>query len=650
MNPVSSNIQDLFVQEKRFTVPHFQRPYVWKHDDQWKPLWEDVSRIADEFLRRASGDEAPLPHFLGAVVLAPQTVQVNQIAALDIVDGQQRLTTLQVLLAAVRDLFRTEGYGDDAEDLHDLVHPRRRRVGPERFKVWPTNADRSAYEAVLTAGSREEVDAQFPIPRTRRKIKERAARLADAYITFYDAAYAYVHADDPADLPPPQPNGSEESEGESVIASAEEEQVSARRRARVVALHDALLQGLRLVVIGLDAHDDPQVIFESLNGHGEPLHPSDLLRNFVFQQVDRVQQVDRAPGQSAEDIYERYWAPFEEPFWRIEQKQGRLKRPRSDLFFFHFLTLHTERDFRVTHLFQEFKTWWKKQKGDASGGDITPLLESIRSTGAVFQDILLVNEGREVPFSPRTQAFLERLRVLDLTTVYPLILGLLSVRRDLTTVERDRAFEVLESYLIRRMVCRLDTKNYNRLFVELLPKAKHTPSPAQAITEHLLNTGGGDSVRWPDDDEFRKAWLANPLYQFGRDGRVRMLLLALEAAHSTHFQEHVELTPSFLTVEHVLPQAYYPHYPIEEPSWEKTIRREQMLHTIGNLTLLTHRLNSSVSNGPFTEKAVAIAGQSKLALNVYFQGHGESAAWAEEDILARGEALFAYAHTIWPRP
>ena len=75
-----------------------------------------------------------------------------------------------------------------------------------------------------------------------------------------------------------------------------------------------------------------------------------------------------------------------------------------------------------------------------------------------------------------------------------------------------------------------------------------------------------------------------------------------------------------------------------------------MLHTFGNLTLLTQGLNSSVSNGPFVRKRPAITAQSQLLLNAYFQRFGDGDRWAAPEILVRGQELFKVALGVWPRP
>src|SRR2546427_2842427 len=89
----------VFMQPQRLVVPLFQRPYVWNEENQWEPLWNDVVRVADRVL--AAPNNKHNPHFLGAVVLQQLPTPTGLMSERTIIDGQQRLTTLQLLLDAM---------------------------------------------------------------------------------------------------------------------------------------------------------------------------------------------------------------------------------------------------------------------------------------------------------------------------------------------------------------------------------------------------------------------------------------------------------------------------------------------------------------------------------------------------------------------
>jgi hypothetical protein len=102
MKPDKLTVHDLFQKERRYVVPLYQRSYVWTREDQWEPLWEDIERQAEACLE-AENHVARRSHFLGAIVLNVAKIVGSSVARSEIIDGQQRLTTLQLFLAALRD-------------------------------------------------------------------------------------------------------------------------------------------------------------------------------------------------------------------------------------------------------------------------------------------------------------------------------------------------------------------------------------------------------------------------------------------------------------------------------------------------------------------------------------------------------------------
>ncbi len=141
--------REVFYQPQRLMVPLFQRPYVWGEDGQWAPLWEDIQRLAG----RRVNLEGHAPHFLGAVVVQQLMGEIGTLPVRTVIDGQQRLTTLQLLLSAVYEQVRLAGFESIARQVQDLVeNPEHFTSHPEdRFKVWPTNRDRPAFNEVMAA-------------------------------------------------------------------------------------------------------------------------------------------------------------------------------------------------------------------------------------------------------------------------------------------------------------------------------------------------------------------------------------------------------------------------------------------------------------------------------------------------------------------
>jgi hypothetical protein len=147
MEALVRSVQELFSGQHRFVVPPYQRPYVWTEELQWEPFWEDIERITDS---RLAGEDQR--HFLGAIVIRREKTPVGGITEWSVIDGQQRLTTLQLLMSALAAAAAAAGQDLERRRLEQLLwHPEHDAVGDERFKFWPTSVNQAAFREVLEA-------------------------------------------------------------------------------------------------------------------------------------------------------------------------------------------------------------------------------------------------------------------------------------------------------------------------------------------------------------------------------------------------------------------------------------------------------------------------------------------------------------------
>ncbi|CAN0532216.1 unnamed protein product, partial [Laminaria digitata] len=404
---------------------------------------------------------------------------------------------------------------------------------------------------------------------------------------------------------------------------------------RAYAILEALRKHLQLVVIELEEGDDPQVIFETLNARGIALLPSDLVRNYVFLQAGRNDE-------NADDLYTGLWRDYDDRpaeaghpdgtrFWKVEERQGRLKRTRLDLFLYHYVLSRSEAPFSLNHLYEAFREWWETDRSRR----VEDELAELRRHSDLFAQLIIP------PGDSRLDRFAERLKTLDTAMLYPVLLYLLGTPGRMKEGDLVGIVEDLESYVVRRMVCNLPTNNYNKFFLGLVRRLKQHEVVNRTHVQSFLLDGRGPAAEWPSDAAFERAWLNNPAYELLKRGRAAMVLEALEEAMRSNKTEGIQYKDP-LTVEHVLPQQWQEQdYPLPAPAHgedEDAVRsrRETLLHSFGNLTLLTQPLNSSVSNGPFLSKRDQIAEHSLLKMNTAFRGLSE---WGEADIRARGSEL-----------
>jgi hypothetical protein len=605
-----ATIADIFGLPRRYAVPLFQRPYVWEKQAQWEPLWEDVRRLADA--ARVGGN--PQPHFLGSIVLEKGEDQ-SYPERRNVIDGQQRLTTLQILLKAAHDAFATIGELDRATQLRSLL--RNHAIGTvdeeQTFKVLPTNVDREGYRAIMLAAKMEDL----------ANIK---GRISDAYRYFHGEIAGWLAANAPG---PGQARD---------------------------ALFVTLNQRFKCVVLDLDQTDEAQVIFETLNARGTPLLPADLVKNWLLREVER-----RGLHSNLDHLYGETWQQFDRDheFWRKLSGRGHAARARIDTYLANYLGLQLRRPVPATHLYSEFLALQKKYDppgGVASGQQAIDPVERLRDLKRHTEAFRRVDEAVE---PGRIGTFLHRLKAMDVVSLTPFLLMVFD-RRGQDEQLIVPSLEALESFLVRRMICGLDTRGYNYLFVELLAHvsgAVDDSMVANAVGEFLTRSDAENS-RWPSDEEFTQAWLSQPLYKRLTRPRLRMLLLAFEHEfHSAH-AETVVISDKDLQIEHILPQSWEAHWPLPDgvESTAAAHNRGALLHTIGNLTLVTKKLNPSMSNAPWiasstggTSKRAALNDHSVLRLN-HLLVEGNPDAWDEKRIVDRSTLLAKRAISIWPGP
>lgn len=599
--------QMVFMQPQRLIVPLFQRPYVWNQENQWEPLWNDVVRVTDRVLSQPA--DRHHPHFLGAVVLQQVQKQTGQMQERTIIDGQQRLTTLQLFLDALHGELISVGARAPAMRIEPLVvNAEPFRSKPEdRFKVWPTNRDRPAFNAVMAA----EVPADYD------HVGHKGERMVEAHRFFAEQAREWLTRG-----------------GLDLVQT------------RAAALETVVRDLLQVVVIDLAAEENAQEIFETLNARGAQLTAADLIKNFIFQRL-------LESGTNVEDSYQKYWKDFETGFWETEIGVGRVKYPRSSIFLNHWLVARTGEEIVAREVFNRFKRYADHDSSLPMDG----ILLQVHSASRVYRDFIDSASTATGPIS-RLGLFGYRTGVLESEVIKPLVLHLLDPEQQaIPEAQLIKALEVLESWMVRRMLVRATTKNYNLVISELVASLQRGDRAiaGDKIEEFLARQSSG-SRYWPDDSEIRSELDDLLAYRRLRRGRLRMVLEAIEDHKRGWMDGQAGLGDERVargkyTIEHVMPRKWLAHWPLPEGSSSES-NRDQIIHTLGNLTLVTSRLNSKVSNGPWLgtgSKRDGLEAHDVLLLNREFlKSAGD--VWGEEEIQLRTRDLARTIIEIWPVP
>lgn len=592
MDAGTHSLRVIFGQDRRHVVPLYQRPYVWGQQVQWAPLWEDLREIAE----RALAGQPPRPHFMGAIVLDQADVPYGTVETRWVIDGQQRLTTLQIVLEAFSDCCGAHGF-----EAHDRAAKRLTRnddplitEDDHKFKIWPTNADQEHFRRVMNAGNPKEVLTAYKMP----SVAYVGHPIADAYLFFFRQIDAWF----------------------------KDEAGKAEDRAK--ALFAGLKDAIRLVVIDLKEGDDAQLIFETLNARGTPLLPSDLVKNYLF-----IKAADQ--GLDREKLYKKYWEPFDTDagYWRQIVGRGHSQRARLDLFIQHYLTLKTRDEVPVAHLYAVFKTFAAKKVNTSAEEHLADL----KRYATIYRSFDSLNpqslEGR----------FFRRLTAMDVGTALPFLLEIFHRLEDQKPALQT-CLRQLESFLVRRMVCQMNTRAYNRLFKDLLKTFDETDVLLPVRLEKELSSGTAEYNIWPSDAEVLQSLRETPIYRTLVRERVRMLLEALNDGLQAEKSEQV--INETLTIEHLMPQTWTTHWSLPEGHSDAEIaERNQLVHTLGNLTLLNRKLNPAISNGKWHDKRKEIHAYSLLNLNRQLPPE-----WSDETIKSRTEELAYLTTKIWDAP
>lgn len=245
MHATEQTPKQLLTGDPQFAIPLYQRTFAWQRE-QVQLLWDDIAEQVEALDEATPG----AGHFLGSVVLAPTTQAVGEVTRWVVVDGQQRLTTLSLALAALRDHIRPEA-PRDADRIHRQFLVNEYQEGPGHFKIMPTQADRSDYELVIEGNG-----------------SEARGNIGEVYRVFRELLVGRY------------------SPGQS---------------ARWRSLEQAITERLDLVAITADNTDNVHRIFQSLNNTGMSLTQGDLLRNYIFMLLPTT----------GDEVYRRVWHPME---------------------------------------------------------------------------------------------------------------------------------------------------------------------------------------------------------------------------------------------------------------------------------------------------------------------------------------------------
>ncbi len=557
MKASDTNLLHLLNGTKQFLIPIFQRTYRWKEDNCLQ-LFQDVIRVG--------GAEYIDSHFIGSVVTIPDQAGQASLARFQVIDGQQRLTTITLFILAL--LKKAKEFGKDSIAGAMLEGIK------EDFLINRHYKDDDRYRLVLTQGD---------FPALKSLIEETALtdNASKIVINNFQLFCDFLDSDEKIEL--------------------------------------AYKGLLKLKVVDVTLHtgqDDPQAIFESLNSTGLDLSQADLIRNFVLMRQKHDVQVD---------MYQRYWFPMEQLF--LKHENNRFDRFMQD---FLSLSMNSNTLMKARDVYPQFKQWFLETQYEEKDCKVEDLLKRLLQSARHYAAISLLNEGDK----DLLVTFRDLRKLVEVASPTVMKLYQCYEAEQLSKSDFIVAVRYLESYILRRLVCGMETRSLGNIFAALAQKIE-AAKPLESLKVALARLSKNN--RYPSDTEFKEGLVNKDLYES------RICKFVLERLENGTSKE--KLDTKDLTIEHIMPQNKN-----LKPGWQAMLGddwknvQETWLHRLGNLTLTGY--NSKYSDEEFKDKKEMTDGfdTSPLRLNLELKNNTE---WNVTKMTERGSRLSKEAVKVW---
>lgn len=576
INANKDYLKSFFQTNIQYIVPFFQRSYVWDSEN-WEILWENINQVYSEYKKNENQE-----HFIGTLIIKQRQAEKIGENKYDLIDGQQRLTTISLLLKAMSDSCNNE-LPKLKIKLDELVVFEDTKEN-KFIRILPSRLDKPYFESIMFGNGTNGLDQNHKIFRAYQFFLNKVKDFSDY----------------------------EKDE-----------------------LKDIILNKVPIISMMLSADDDEQVIFDTINSLGVKLTTAELLKNYIFKE-DELQ-----------NLYEKLWqTTFEQDdeqmsFWNKDKTSGRIIRTNIEVLLYCYLIILTQEEVKLERLFNEYKKWLtNKTVNDKKG-----FLISLKNYAESYYTLPEGNELNEISFSEGEKVFFHIIENISVTTAYPLILYIYNKVSDFN--ERLKFLKILESYLVRRNVCRLTTKNYNNLFISILQKLKNIESENSYFSiddfKSILYSFAEETNLFPDDIKFKNAFLSSELSN--QNAREILFCISLYQK-SSDLSDVQKLCSSSFSVEHIMPKQWQQNWAEKQINEAEILKRDRAVLKLGNLTLITKRLNSKLKNSSWIEKKRILKEYSSLKITADYL---DLVQWDESTINTRALNLYEISLKIWKR-
>jgi uncharacterized protein with ParB-like and HNH nuclease domain len=407
---------------------------------------------------------------------------------------------------------------------------------------------------------------------------------------------------------------------------------------------DTLMAHIVFIAIELQQQDDEQVIFDTINSLGVRLTTAELLKNYFFTEAHREE-------------YEQFWMPIFEKdrdvinYWDSTVSAGRMRRSNIDAFFAAYLNIkihdpkigvdaeHKAIYRRADSIFSNYKDLINTYRLDKKD-----LLWEIMEYAEIYKSNINPDiDSVELPGKPCVERINFLISVMDNSTMLPYVLYVL--RNVRSASERNLIFGYLESYIVRRQLCKSENNSYSDLFSENL--VGNQILTLEALKDYIENKGEIQALSLPNDERIRESLLDTD----HPNKRGLAILFLMETRLRSGRPHATKLYPfEEYSLEHLMPKKYEKNWPLIDGYDEDA--RKFLINTLGNMAILPQRLNSSISNAKWKVKKEGNKKQNGIAYYasdlVTLKNVIKKKDWNETTIIERAEWLAEVAVRIWP--
>ena len=537
--------------EQILEIPFFQRAYVW-NDDNWKDLLED--------LLKTSGS-----HFLGSIILK-RTRQITGTAdKAIIIDGQQRLTTLSILIKALYDSIDNKKPKLINDAIEALFYTLKSSDSDYLLSINHSHNDRKQFEEVI--GNVVDGEIKSSLLEKLDEIREDDPKL------LVKRCYKYFYT--------------------QLMNISNDERID---------LWDNLFDKNNkiLVIIDLDDNEQEQKIFDTINSSGVRLTSTDIIKNALYQKLIEFTN-------NSEKISEYYKKTWEETFekdenivayWNTEKSMGRLMRQNSELLLQTVAIIKGIFDVEKKHTIQQLADLYKKEIENYTEKQLYDFIEEITKYANIYKEHIPDFNGKENFEYNNTEIEAVEQRVLhildknDISTFNPYVIYILNTYAGQDSIIIEKLREI-EKYVMSYLITKTPIKNFNK--------------DCTTFINDKTGTEIKNRINEFSDVQLKAGISANVSNKLGAE-----ILFWIELKRRLDPKYDTKTLQFNYQLEHIMPQKWEQNWKsvsyvddngnILPDNDDSKNQRYQKVYSLGNMTLLNGRLNASISNNNFQKK------------------------------------------------